>query len=281
MNENSSYGFCDLNLSVEEVDLKKTILKGLKLGYETFAINMIVSDEIKDLKINKKGDNREILIPLPHSVKFLDSELSENKIYKKPKILTRLTIKCSNNSSYFLHKAKEAVNNFDIVAFSPVTEDAFKQLCLSNMEMDIISFDFNEIKFRPSKKLLRLAVKNNVYFEIPYAPCIRSPSTRRSIIQLAHSLFRISKSMNILISSAAENANELRNPYDVANFAILLGLSPSAAKLALSFIVSDALHCAKMRRCGASKCASEISRIESCSKKGKFSSLYELEELIN
>lgn len=56
MNENSSYGFCDLNLSVEEVDLKKTILKGLKLGYETFAINMIVSDEIKDLKINKKGN---------------------------------------------------------------------------------------------------------------------------------------------------------------------------------------------------------------------------------
>lgn len=94
------------------------------------------------------GDNREILIPLPHSVKFLDSELSENKIYKKPKILTRLTIKCSNNSSYFLHKAKEAVNNFDIVAFSPVTEDAFKQVINSykSLMSTFYCFDIN-IKF--------------------------------------------------------------------------------------------------------------------------------------
>ena len=39
---------------------------------------------------------------------------------------------------------------------------------------------------------------------------------------------------NIILSSAAPSANELRGPYDVANLSFLLGLSMEKAKAAIS-----------------------------------------------
>ena len=51
-------GFCDLNISATDTDLKKTVLKALSIGYQTVAINREVTDSCQHQsgKKRKKGE---------------------------------------------------------------------------------------------------------------------------------------------------------------------------------------------------------------------------------
>lgn len=67
-------------------------------------------------------------MPKPKLLLFGTEELAAYGITKKPIILSRLTIQFSNPSSPFLHKYKEDIQKYDIIAYKPITETAFKHV---------------------------------------------------------------------------------------------------------------------------------------------------------
>ncbi|MCL4126493.1 UNVERIFIED_CONTAM: hypothetical protein GTU68_002006, partial [Idotea baltica] len=188
MNGAKSFGFCDLNISTEG-DVRETAIQALKLGYKVIALNTEISDEIIVTKRNKKGTYTEI--PPPIKFTLTKEELKKNGLIQEPKILSRITIKFSQPSSPFIHKSRDAILKYDLIAYKPLTEAAFKHLCQSNVDVDMISFDTSDSLYRPSRKLLNLAVKSDVYFELCYGPCLRSASCRLKTIQLWHDMHRL------------------------------------------------------------------------------------------
>ena len=83
--------------------------------------------------------------------------------------------------------------------------------------------------------MIKLALQRGIHFEIAYSPLIDDVNSRRQVLAEAKLLVDWTKGKNLIISSAAHNANEIRGPYDVINLcAFLLGLSMERAKAAMS-----------------------------------------------
>lgn len=91
----------------------------------------------------------------------------------------------------------------------------------------------------------------------------------------------MSRSLNVILTSGAQQQSDLRNPYDVANLGSLFCLTQAAAKAAVSKTAVDLLYCARMRKTNAHKCSAQVHELSNAPKKGKFSSLVALDKLID
>ncbi|XP_076056226.1 ribonuclease P protein subunit Rpp30 [Oratosquilla oratoria] len=266
MCEVEAKGFCDLNISANDNDLKPVVLKALSLGYQTIAINREISEpesSSNEKKKKKKGDSG-LQVPSPPTLKLTEDELKKHKIKRPPVILTRLTVAYADKGSAFLHKLRDsgALTKYDIIAFRPRSEGAFRQVCQANMDVDIISFDIGDRDFRISRKMLNLAIERDLYFEICYAPCIARSSSRQDTIVLAHDIYQSARGRNIFISSGTKVTTHLRQPYDVANLGRLFGLSEGAAKEAVLTTCHDLVYAAWCRRVGLNKCSAVVVNLE-------------------
>ena len=76
-----------------------------------------------------------------------------------------------------------------------------------------------------SRKLYMECVNRDMFFEIPYSPCIRDQFIRRRIIAQAHNYHAVGKSKAIIFTSEALKPLELRGPIDVASLACVMGLN--------------------------------------------------------
>ncbi|XP_042862385.1 ribonuclease P protein subunit p30-like [Penaeus japonicus] len=267
-------GFCDLNIAAATSDLKSTVLKALSIGYQTVAINTEVVDNSATEKKKKKKGNEAPLVPPPPKLKLTPEELKQHKITKEPLILTRITVTYSDPGSAFLSKYKDALKQYDIIAFTPITEAALKQCVTQTLvDVDIISLSPSEIKGRPAWKLIRLAVERDIYFEICYAPCLANQSSRQNTIILSHILHQSTRSANVVITSQARHPNQLRHPYDVMNLGRFFSLSEGAAKESIGMLAHNAVYCALARQRGASKCAAQVTVLKEESPAKKFKGL--------
>lgn len=68
-----------------------------------------------------------------------------------------------------------------------------------------------------NRKLYNVLKDRNVYFELMYSPAIRDSTSRKNIIHMSHLYHAYGKSKNIIISSSAAEAFQVRSPYDVIN----------------------------------------------------------------
>jgi len=268
--------FCDLNILATDSHLRETVLQALKIGYQTIAINTEVTDswssESKKKK-RKKGEQDQV-IPDPITLRFTAEELMKHGIKNTPTILNRLTITYSEPSTPFMHKAKSSFNKYDILAFTPTTESALKQVCVDMPHVDIISLDANQRDLRIIAKQVRLALKKDIYFEISYSPCIGNSSTRLNIFTFAHRLFRKIRGRNVIVTSKASSPDYLRAPYDVMNLARFFDLTEIAAKESILTQCHDLIHCAKSRRIGLNKCFTEVTMLNNDNERPeKFSKL--------
>ncbi|XP_039041472.1 protein GAMETOPHYTE DEFECTIVE 1-like [Hibiscus syriacus] len=82
--------------------------------------------------------------------------------------------------------------------------------------------------------MVKAAIKRGIYFEITYSDLIVDVHRRGQMISNAKLLLDWTRGKNIIFSSAAPSACEVRGPNDVANLASLLGLSMERAKAAIS-----------------------------------------------
>lgn len=283
-------GYCDLNISATDPDLKATVLKALSLGYQTIAVNRYVTDTLAGSvekeggsKKRKKGheSGNESLVPPPVKLNISAMDLQRHKITREPIILSRITITHSDPASPFLSKYAGAIRQYDLIAITPENDVTLKQIVWSKVvDVDIISLVPETSSFQLSRSLLRSAIERDIYFEICYGPCLTDIHARKQTIALSHFLHRTSRSGNIIITSQAKNPKQLRYPYDIINVGKFLGLSEFAAKAAIANMAHNCIYCATARRRGVSKCAVQINIIDQDSENGKYEGLENASEYL-
>lgn len=112
--------------------------------------------------------------------------------------------------------------------------DQSLQHCCQTFNGDLVCFSLDKAHISFSRKYYNLAVDRKMFFEICYAPAITDSNYRRHIIRRSHAYHSYGKSQNIIISSGAARAIELRTPYEVANLGLLFGLSEEQSKQAMA-----------------------------------------------
>jgi len=145
--------------------------------------------------------------------------------------LTRLTVVADDvTHNYGLHTNNPTVNAFDLLAVRTSSEKVFASAC-SAYEIDIISLECSSrLPFFLKGSTLGLALDRGVYLEICYAAGIRDPNARRHLYNNAKRLVTLTKGKNIIFSSEALNALEIRSPHDLIAFGVSIGLNQAKAK---------------------------------------------------
>uniref|UniRef100_A0A665VCV5 Ribonuclease P protein subunit p30 n=1 Tax=Echeneis naucrates TaxID=173247 RepID=A0A665VCV5_ECHNA len=162
------------------------------------------------------------------------------------RVLNRLTVVMSD-SSHFRPNATE-YRSFDLLAVQPTTEKLFHAACML-YDVDIICISVSEkLPFFFKRAPVNGAADRGVVFEVSYSAAIRDSTLRRYTIANAINLMESCKGRNVILSSAAEKALELRGPYDVTNLGLLFGLSDGDAKEAVCSTCRSVLLHAETRK---------------------------------
>ncbi|CAH1258355.1 RPP30 [Branchiostoma lanceolatum] len=215
--------FCDFNVPYSEntENLRQIVEMAIKLGYESVAFNCVVTPG------TTKGQG------------------AQGKTFQQ---LTRLTaIIETHEQKYKVTANNPTITAYDILAVQPLNLKMFEAAC-KTLEVDIITLDMTQklpflLKLTPIKR----AIARGAYFEIVYSPAIRDSTLRRYIISNATDLMTFCKGKNIILSSQAEKAIELRGPHDVANLGVLFGMNQVQAKDAVSINCRSVLLHAETR----------------------------------
>jgi len=252
----------DLSI-VRQSDARKTekmIRKAVELGYETIAISSIC--ELTTAK-SKKGKQKSSCLP-PFNWNELPGIQSLMASHRKVKLLSRLTVLIHDQSQ--LHQLlSDSFTAYDILAVRPTTEKLFQQCC-GTLDVDVISLDVtSRLPFYLKHPQVGQAIERGIHFEIVYSPAIRNTMQRKYVISNALEIVRTSKGRNLILSSEAESAIDLRGPYDVSNLGLLFGLKQEQCKAAVSKNVRAVLYHAEGRKCAA-KSTITACRLNSVSK---------------
>ncbi|KAG0335577.1 hypothetical protein BG000_007404 [Podila horticola] len=218
--------FYDLNLPVststgsaqaaqEQLETRKRVELLVHLGYQAVAYNYELTGKLPANHVN----------PV--------SKLNLPGVTLKQ--FSRLTLVVDDVSqNYGLNANNPSVLSYDILAVQPTNEKLFQAAC-GTFEVDIISLDMSaRLPFYLKHSTVGLAVERGIYFELCYSAAIRDATARRNLISNAQSLIRVTRGKNIILSSQAMKAMELRGPYDIVNFGTLLGLNQAVSKDCLS-----------------------------------------------
>ncbi|KAK1286943.1 hypothetical protein QJS10_CPB20g00788 [Acorus calamus] len=226
------------NASNKSTRLKLTV-KAMELGYAGVAYNRPIKGVISDadrcsISLFTLSSLLKAAPALSTAVRF-HRELLGVPLDAPFRQCTRVTVAVDNAiSAAALNSANPVLKTYDLVAARPLNQIAFDQTCKVS-EVDLISIDFSQkLPFRLKLPMVKAATERGIYFEITYSHLISHLNTRRQMLTGAKLLVDWTRGKNLILSSAAANANELRGPCDVANLSTLLGLSVERAKAAIS-----------------------------------------------
>lgn len=228
----------DLNLSVDgcgsQIERIKMLLdRAFEFGYGTVAVNTIVDTR------NLSGKN--IFIPQPKLIDF------RTKSTKEFRVLNRITAVIEDESQCHQFLNSPMIKKYDIVALQPIGEKMLQQV-YSLTDIDIICIDMTEKEeFKFKRRTLKMATRKNICFEIIYAPCLMSETSKRRVFTNAQLLVNTLKGENVLVSSGATNPMELRSVEDVMNLALLFGLEKNQADASVRKIGKLVLKHARTR----------------------------------
>jgi len=85
------------------------------------------------------------------------------------------------------------------------------------------------------------AIARGIHFEITYSTALKDTSNRSHLISNAMTLVRATKGKNIIISSEAKVALDIRGPYDIMNLGTLFGMPFDISKRTVSSRCDSAL----------------------------------------
>ncbi|CAG8744988.1 6969_t:CDS:2, partial [Gigaspora rosea] len=162
---------------------------------------------------------------------------------KKIQPFTAVSLRCIWIVGIFSKQTptNNALSTYDILAVRPTNEKTFQNAC-NTLEIDIISLEMgSRLTFYLKHSIVGLAIERGIFFEISYAPAIRGmfhyyiilleySTSRRHLISNAQNLVRVSRGKNIIITSEAQRAMELRGPYDIVNLGTIMGMNQAIAK---------------------------------------------------
>ncbi|ELT98263.1 hypothetical protein CAPTEDRAFT_220335 [Capitella teleta] len=222
--------FCDLNVLREEnpQHLKTKLSMLTKLGYENFAVNYVVEDIQGKAKGSKKSKEK-VLIKC-HQNHFQQSSSKCQNVRQFSRFTAVLNDSLQGRR---LHQDPE-IQKYDLVAVQPTGKQFFDLAC-KELSVDIISLDLTQsLDFHFTRQPINVAIEKGIHFEICYSPLVMDSASRKKVLANSLALIRVCKGKNIIISSGCQKALELRGPYDVANIALLTGLTEAQTKQCLS-----------------------------------------------
>ncbi|KAL7749480.1 RNA-binding RNA processing protein rpp1 [Sorochytrium milnesiophthora] len=199
----------------------------INFGYHIVALNHTIVGKVPHSLQNPITPLEYSHIPQanPQGVDWkLDANLllqARGKGKKSVRQVSRLTIVLEDTSQISsLASAAPAINAYDLVAIRPMTEKLFAAACLS-MECDIISLDFAQrLPFVLRHSVVNAALARGIVFEVSYSAALRDHNARRNIIANAADLVRVTGGKQIIMTSAAYAALQVRNPFDVINLVV-------------------------------------------------------------
>ena len=159
--------------------------------------------------------------------------------------LSRLTVTVTGGSrdAYDAFNVKDpavksVLMSYDIIACQPSTPEAMIEAAKSG-NVDIIDLDMagGKAPFLLTQADVESVLSRGVVFEIPYAPCIRDASCRRSVASNASALLRLCRGKGVIITSSARTTLEVRAPRDVTAIAELWGMKKRRAQVAQGLIM--------------------------------------------
>lgn len=176
--------------------------------------------KLEDIETPAAGEQRQLTLERPVNV------------------LKRVTLK----SGFRQLTNSEKLSDFDLIAVRPNDEEDF-HTCCTDADIDIISLKLEQKSImRMRLNVVQEAIRRGIYFEIQLAPALRDIAARRYLIGNATTLLRATKGKNLILSSGARDAFETRSPYDLINFACVLGLTQQQAYDAVARNPTEALR---------------------------------------
>ncbi len=240
--------FCDLNLPFDRrghEDLERRLARAFRLGYTTVAINVLVDQS--DLGTKKK---RKLDAEKPMMAEFPSPPATSCSI-DGLKVLTRLTVSFSDNNVLPFFAKSSTASKYDLLALAPSSAAALSNVLKSGFRFDLVAFDAEKVRdVRWTRKLYADVLEKGAFFELSYGKCVSSAELRRRTISQAHNFHAVGKSRRIVLTSAAENASELRSPFDAANLGFIFGLNEQQGKDAVGRLPRETLRAAQGRRLG-------------------------------
>lgn len=134
------------------------------------------------------------------------------------------------------------------MAIRPLKDKIF-QACCQTLDIDLISLDVTKrFPFAVKTAMVQQAIARGIHFEISIGSALKGkfhqfvcindrprtnplmphldPNIRRHMLSNALHLVRVTKGRNIIITSEAQRAIDLRAPYDLINLCVTLALLP-------------------------------------------------------
>mmetsp|Transcript_70912 Transcript_70912/g.197032 ORF Transcript_70912/g.197032 Transcript_70912/m.197032 type:complete len:276 (-) Transcript_70912:57-884(-) len=138
---------------------------------------------------------------------------------------------------------------FDLIAVRPTTEEVFSACC-ERGDCDVISLKMDEkLPFPLRRKDVMTFTRRGGFFEVEFAPALRDAGRRRYVFANMELLVGATRGgQNVFLSSAANDAMEMRSPHDLANFGAVLGLRGARSLQSVSDVPLRVLQRGALRR---------------------------------
>ncbi|KAG2219649.1 hypothetical protein INT45_012350, partial [Circinella minor] len=138
-------------------------------------------------------------------------------------LLTRVTIDAEDTKkNYQMVLTNVANQSVDILAVRPLTLDVSKHAC-QNYDVDIISINCAVKRVIPNHAAAQVAITRGVFFEICYAQSFHTKE-RALFFTNVKRIVEVTRGNNLIFSSEALRALDIRQPADLRMLGLLFGL---------------------------------------------------------
>ncbi|KAI8340743.1 RNase P subunit p30-domain-containing protein [Chlamydoabsidia padenii] len=170
-------------------------------------------------------------------------------VFKNIQQLIRATVTVTDpKKNYQLVSANPANQTIDILAVQPTTKDALKHTCLVH-EIDLVSIDLTiQPPLLPGHASAQVAINRGIFFEICYTEAIQDPQRRSVFFSNVNKLIQHTRGHNLILSSGALRALEIKRPSDIRMLALMFGMTEVQAENAVGHNYQRLLRKAETRK---------------------------------
>ncbi|KAI9021558.1 RNase P subunit p30-domain-containing protein [Phycomyces nitens] len=149
--------------------------------------------------------------------------------------LTRVTLIVDDlKANYQLSSSNTCNSLIDILAVKPSNVDICKHACQS-YEVDLISIDLSQRRVLPGYVSSQVAITRGIFFEICYTQGNRDVKKRSTFYSNARRLVETTRGKNLIFSSEALRALEIKRPSDLRMLGLLIGLTEEQVEAAVGY----------------------------------------------
>ncbi|KAI8350153.1 RNase P subunit p30-domain-containing protein [Blakeslea trispora] len=138
--------------------------------------------------------------------------------------LTRATLLVEDPKKNYQLAASSAYPKIDILAVRPTTIDVCKHAC-QTLEVDLISLDLAKSRVVPGFTPAQVAINRGIFFEICYSQAFRDPNKKFQFYNNVKRLVEVTRGQNLLFSSEAMRALEIKRPADLRVLGSMFGMT--------------------------------------------------------